>query len=84
MDPDWVPCGTSFGLNFSPWAQGEDSRTCLLSFVDRNYVGFRRVSLKEPWIRGELPKLVIDEDDAVGKCLHLSTDAFVEFEDAVS
>ncbi|KAK3390081.1 gpi-anchor transamidase-like protein [Podospora didyma] len=83
-DPDFVPCGTSFGLNWSPWVQTKTSRTCLLSYVDRNYVGFRRITIPEPWIRGELPKLTIDKQDAAGRCLHLSTDAFVEFEDAVT
>ncbi|KAK0721979.1 peptidase C13 family-domain-containing protein [Lasiosphaeria miniovina] len=80
MDPDWVPCGTSFGLSWSPMAQ----RTCVISFIDRNYVGFRNIVFKTPWIRGELPKLDISSRDVYGKCIHMSTDAFVEFEDTVS
>lgn len=84
MDPDWVPYGTSFGINFSPWVEEGDGRSCLLSYVDRNYVGFRKVTLASNWKRGELPELKFEETDTYGRCLHLSTDSFVEFEDAVS
>ncbi|KAK3323752.1 gpi-anchor transamidase-like protein [Cercophora scortea] len=83
MDPDWVPCGTSFGLTFSPWFESEDSRVCVLSFVDRNYVGFRRITIKNPWARGELPDIEVGSEDIFGNCLHLTTDAFVEFENAL-
>lgn len=84
MDPDWVPFGTSFDINFSPWVEEGDGRSCLLSYVDRNYVGFRKVTLASNWKRGELPELKFEETDTYGRCLHLSTDSFVEFEDAVS
>ncbi|KAL0471685.1 hypothetical protein QR685DRAFT_211029 [Neurospora intermedia] len=83
MDPDWVPFGTSFDINFSPWVEEGDGRSCLLSYVDRNYVGFRKVTLASNWKRGELPELKFEETDTYGRCLHLSTDSFVEFEDAV-
>jgi len=83
MDIDYVPFGTSFGLNFSPWLETDGYRTCLLSFIDRNYVGFRSITVQKPWVRGELPKLKVEDVDSYGNCLHLSTDAFVEFEDAV-
>jgi hypothetical protein len=83
MDPDFVPCGTSFGLRWSPWLEAGGSRTSLLSFIDRNYIGFRRITVKEPWIRGEAPNLVVESKDIGGRCLHLSSDAFVEFEDGV-
>ncbi|KAJ4399946.1 hypothetical protein N0V85_005884 [Neurospora sp. IMI 360204] len=83
MDPDWVPCGTSFGINFSPWVEEGGGRSCLLSYVDRNYVGFRKITLASNWKRGELPELKFEETDTYGRCLHLSTDSFVEFEDAV-
>ncbi|KAK0636583.1 hypothetical protein B0T17DRAFT_613298 [Bombardia bombarda] len=82
-DEDFVPCGTSFGINFSPWLQTGDSRSCVLSFVDRNYVGFRKITIDGLWARGESPNLKVDEEDLYGNCLHLSTDAFVEFEDVV-
>ncbi|EAA32878.2 hypothetical protein GE21DRAFT_6430 [Neurospora crassa] len=83
MAPDWVPFGTSFGINFSPWVEEGDGRSCLLSYVDRNYVGFRKVTLASNWKRGELPEVKFEETDTYGRCLHLSTDSFVEFEDAV-
>ncbi|KAK3688265.1 gpi-anchor transamidase-like protein [Podospora appendiculata] len=83
MDPDWAPCGTSFGLTFSPWFENEDSRVCVLSFVDKNYVGFRRITIKKPWARGELPDIEVGSEDIFGNCLHLTTDAFVEFENAL-
>ncbi|KAK4134023.1 hypothetical protein BT67DRAFT_496799 [Trichocladium antarcticum] len=81
MDPDYVPCGTSFGLRWGPWLETGNSRTCVLSFVDRNYVGFRSITIKEPWVKGEVPSLEVGDKDTYGKCLHLSTDVFVEFED---
>ncbi|KAK4125606.1 hypothetical protein N657DRAFT_567815, partial [Parathielavia appendiculata] len=83
LDPDYVPCGTSFGLKWGPWLQTGDTRTCVLSFIDRSYVGFRKVTIREPWIRGKLPKIEIGRKDAYGMCVHLSTDSFVEFEDAI-
>ncbi|KAK0627633.1 peptidase C13 family-domain-containing protein [Immersiella caudata] len=79
-DVDWTPCGTSFGLNFSPWVETMESRTCFLSFVDRNYIGFRKISIIGDWLRGETPDIRVDETDSYGRCVHLSTDAFVEFE----
>ncbi|AEO66569.1 uncharacterized protein THITE_2144092 [Thermothielavioides terrestris NRRL 8126] len=82
-DTDWVPCGTSFGLRWGPWLQDGDARSCALSFIDRNYVGFRRVTIKEPWVRGELPNLEVGSGDMHGVCVHLSADAFVEFENCI-
>jgi hypothetical protein len=35
------------------------------------------------WTAGDNPKINVDNDDADGLCLHLGTDAFVEWEDAV-
>ncbi|KAK3398329.1 hypothetical protein B0T20DRAFT_205686 [Sordaria brevicollis] len=83
LDPDYVPFGTSFGINFSPWVEEGDGRSCLLSYVDKNYVGFRKITLASDWKRGELPQVKFEETDTYGRCLHLATDSFVEFEDAV-
>ena len=58
-------------------------RDCLLSFIDKNYVGFRRISIRQSWVRGEDPDVEFDGADSYGQCIHLSTDAFVEFEDMV-
>ncbi|KAK0715052.1 hypothetical protein B0H67DRAFT_232908 [Lasiosphaeris hirsuta] len=82
MDPHWVPHGTSFGLNWSPWLETDGSRICVLSFIDRNYVGFRKITMKTPWVRGVLPEIQVGDKDTYGKCLYMSTDSFVEFEDA--
>lgn len=60
-----------------------NSLTSVLSFFDRNYVGFRRITIKDSWARGELPSLEIETSDTYGICLYMSTDAFVEFEDGV-
>lgn len=51
--------------------------------MDRGYVGFRKVTIKDTWVRGESPSLEVGSKDTHGMCVHLSTDAFVEFEDAV-
>jgi hypothetical protein len=83
LDPDWTPYGTSFGLRWSPWLESEDSRTCVLSFTGHHYVGFRKVTIRKPWVKGKPPDLEVEDHDTYGLCLHLSTDSFVEFEDAV-
>ncbi|KAL2164792.1 hypothetical protein VTH06DRAFT_88 [Thermothelomyces fergusii] len=83
LDPDWVPFGTSFGLRWGPWLHTGGSRTCVLSFMDRSYVGFRKVTIEETWVRGEAPSLEVGSEDTHGMCVHLSTDAFVVFEDAI-
>ncbi|KAL2133377.1 hypothetical protein VTI74DRAFT_2465 [Chaetomium olivicolor] len=82
-DPDYIPSGTSFGLKWGPWLQDGNTRTSVLSYIDRNHVGFRRITIKDPWVRGELPALDVESRDTYGMCLHLSTDAFVEFEDGI-
>lgn len=82
-DPDWVPSGTCFGLRWSPWLSAKFSKTCVLSYLDRNYVGFRKITLKTPWARGADPDIVVADSDTYGKCVHLSTDGFAEFEDAI-
>lgn len=82
-DPNWVPCGTSFGLKWSPWLSPEGSRSCVLSYVARNYVGFRKITVKTPWVPGTVPEVTVETTDCYGRCVFLSTDSFVEFEDAV-
>ncbi|KAK4171949.1 hypothetical protein QBC36DRAFT_304882 [Triangularia setosa] len=80
MDPDYVPCGTSFGLSFGPWLEDEGGRTCVVAYLDQNYVGFRKLRINKPWNRGQLPTLQMEDKDAHGQCVHLTTDGFVEFE----
>ncbi|KAK4199992.1 hypothetical protein QBC40DRAFT_77149 [Triangularia verruculosa] len=80
MDPDYVPCGTSFGLSFGPWLKDDGGHTCVLAYLDRNYVGFRKLRIFHPWNRGQPPKLQIENSDTHGQCVHLTTEGFVEFE----
>ncbi|RYP05483.1 hypothetical protein DL765_009832 [Monosporascus sp. GIB2] len=82
-DPDWVPCGTTFGLRWSPWLSAPDSKTCILSYCARNYIGFRKITLQSPWIRGTGCGITVAPSDTHGHCTFLSTDSFVEFEDAI-
>lgn len=55
----------------------------MLSYFDKNYVGFRKITLHTPWARGTNPDITVDTADTYGKCITLSTDGFVEFEDAI-
>lgn len=49
--------------------------------MERNYVGFRRVTLSVPsWKPSEIPKITVDPNDWDGRCIHLGPDAFLEFE----
>jgi hypothetical protein len=82
-DPDWTPSGSAFGLRWSPWLSPEGSRSCFLSYVAKNYVGFRKIAVKTPWLPGTLPEVTVEESDSYGVCHFLSTDSFVEFEDAI-
>ncbi|KAH8900272.1 hypothetical protein GQ53DRAFT_776930 [Thozetella sp. PMI_491] len=82
-DPTWTPFGTAFALSFSPWLTSSDARSCLLSYVDRGYVGFRVVTLKNPWERLKIPNIRVSEHDVYGECVHNSSDSFFEFEDAI-
>lgn len=52
--------------------------------MERNYVGFRRVTLNVPsWKPSEVPKVTIDPSDWDGRCIYLGPDAFLEFENMV-
>lgn len=53
--------------------------------MDRNYVGFRRITLEaRQWQPMQQPAVVYDEEDWDGRCIHLGPDAFLEFENLVS
>ncbi|KAK3940270.1 gpi-anchor transamidase [Diplogelasinospora grovesii] len=83
MDPEWMPTGTSWGLSWSPWLHATEGRVAVLSYIDTNFVGFRKITILEPWERCKTPCVVVNETNNWGTCLHLSTDAFVKFEDAI-
>jgi len=82
-DTDFVPQGTSFGLRWGPWLTSEGSRISVLSYVDRNYLGFRKIVLNEPPTSGDATDVRIDDADVYGKCISLSSDSIVEFEEAI-
>ncbi|CAN8102620.1 unnamed protein product [Discula destructiva] len=84
LDPDYVPSGSSYCLRWGPWSKSGDNWICLLSYMDRNYIGFRRIVLKNPsWNPRGTPRFIWQSADCNGICMHLSTDAFLEFEDTV-
>lgn len=83
MDPDYMPQGTAFSLNWSPWHLSKGSRTAVLAYIARNYVGFRKTSVQGDWKNGDTPTLTVERFDADSVCVSLSTDAFVKWEDAV-
>lgn len=83
-DPDYVPSGSGFSVKWSPWIFKDGSQTAVVAYIAPNYIGFRRVTLEGAWERGKLPKVRVTEEDVLGICCHLSSDAFVVWEDAVS
>ncbi|KAI5463201.1 hypothetical protein BGZ63DRAFT_505263 [Mariannaea sp. PMI_226] len=82
-DPDFVPHGSAFSLRWSPWFVSNGKRTAILSYLAKNHVGFRRVTMQDDWVRGQLPQLHIEEQDMTTICIFLSTDAFIEWENSV-
>nr|XP_036581278.1 uncharacterized protein CTRU02_08793 [Colletotrichum truncatum]KAF6789546.1 hypothetical protein CTRU02_08793 [Colletotrichum truncatum] len=83
MDPDYVPYTSAFSVKWSPWLLTESTRTAIISYCARNYVGFRRITIPRDWNRGEGLEVCLEETDLTGFCAHLASDAFVEWEDAV-
>ncbi|KAI0866669.1 hypothetical protein F4860DRAFT_499961 [Xylaria cubensis] len=84
-DPDYAYCSSSFALSWSPWLKRGSSRTSILSYVAHNHIGFRQVTLDDPEEEHEheLPSIHVARADTSGVCLHLSTDAFVVWEDKI-
>ncbi|KAI0132919.1 transcription factor IIIC subunit delta N-term-domain-containing protein [Xylariales sp. AK1849] len=82
-DPDYSPSGSSFALRWSPWLQKSGSRTAILSYVAKNYVGFRQVTIKGAWKALETPNIEVHPFDCGGICLHLASDAFTCWEDLI-
>ncbi|KAI1291053.1 hypothetical protein F5Y03DRAFT_52023 [Xylaria venustula] len=83
-DPDYTFSSSSFALSWSPWLRRVgNSLTCLLSYVTHNYIGFRQITLDDPENETGSPGVHVSRADASGVCLHLSTDAFVVWEDKI-
>lgn len=56
----------------------------MLSYVAKDYVGFKRVSFKDSrHPMKSTPTVEVEDDDAGGICTHLAPDAFVVWEDLV-
>ncbi|KAI0105314.1 hypothetical protein GGR51DRAFT_560530 [Nemania sp. FL0031] len=82
-DPDYVHSSSSFALSWGPWLKRGSSQTSILSYVAHNYIGFRQVTIDEAGSQDGLPSIHVGRADASGVCLHLSTDAFVVWEDQI-
>ncbi|KAK7997455.1 hypothetical protein PG989_005495 [Apiospora arundinis] len=80
--PDYSPQGSSFALRWSPWLRKGPHKTCILSYITRNYVGFREVTVRA-WKHMETPKVNVQSSDSNGICIHLGPDAFLQWEDMV-
>ncbi|OHE92860.1 hypothetical protein CORC01_11866 [Colletotrichum orchidophilum] len=83
LDPDYIPYTSAFSLKWSPWLHSGDTRTAILAYCARNYVGFRRITIPGDWKRGAAGEVAVEEADVTGICTNLLSDAFVEWEDAV-
>ncbi|SPN98414.1 uncharacterized protein DNG_01459 [Cephalotrichum gorgonifer] len=82
-DPDYVPSGSAFSIKWSPWVLKDGERTAVVAYVAPNYVGFRSVTVVGGWQRGKRPEVRVSGEDILGICCHLSSDAFVVWEEAV-
>ncbi|GJC78155.1 hypothetical protein ColLi_00993 [Colletotrichum liriopes] len=83
MDPDYIPYTSAFSLKWSPWLHSDGSRTAVLAYCARNYVGFRRFTIPSDWARGAGVEVAVEEADLTGICTNLLSDAFVEWEEAI-
>ncbi|KAH7165584.1 peptidase C13 family-domain-containing protein [Dactylonectria macrodidyma] len=83
-DPDFVPHGSAFSVKWSPWLISKDKRIAILAYLAKNYVGFRRITIQGDWIKGQLPRVSVEDADVTNICTFLSTDAIIEWEDSVN
>ncbi|KAK4079930.1 hypothetical protein Trihar35433_1035 [Trichoderma harzianum] len=83
QDPDFSPQGSIFSLKWSPWLVDNGNRTATLAYLSKNHAGFRRIVLYGDWERGELPDVESERSDTTTICLPLSSDALIEWEDAI-
>lgn len=71
-------------MRWSPWLKGEETWSCLVSYTDRNYIGFKKITINAPsWIPIEVPSITAVTQDWYGQCCDLTADAFLEFENMV-
>ncbi|EEU40975.1 uncharacterized protein NECHADRAFT_99299 [Fusarium vanettenii 77-13-4] len=83
-DPDYVPHGSAFSLDWSPWFFVDGKRVAILAYLAKNYVGFRRVTIVGDWERGQTPQIEVEQTDMTSICMFLSTDAYIKWEDQVA
>ncbi|PON21332.1 hypothetical protein TGAM01_v209783 [Trichoderma gamsii] len=83
QDPDFTPQGSAFSIKWSPWLIEDGYKTATIAYIAKNHIGFRRIILYGDWERGDLPDVVSERSDTTGICLPLSSDALVEWEDAI-
>ncbi|KAI2465020.1 hypothetical protein F4781DRAFT_410928 [Annulohypoxylon bovei var. microspora] len=82
-DPDFSPSGSSFSLSWGPWLKRGTSKTSMISYVAKDYVGLRQVTIKSRHLGMTSPNVKVDKVDADGVCLYLAPDAFVVWEDLI-
>ncbi|KAI1086497.1 hypothetical protein F5B19DRAFT_498302 [Rostrohypoxylon terebratum] len=82
-DPDSLPSGSSFSLSWGPWLKRGTSKSCMVSYITRGYVGFRQVTIDASQKKMETTKVKVDKVDTDGVCLYLAPNAFVVWEDLI-
>ncbi|KAJ3465501.1 hypothetical protein MRS44_006159 [Fusarium solani] len=82
-DPDYVPHGSAFSLDWSPWFLVDGRRVAILAYLAKNYVGFRRITIVGDWERGQTPQVEVEQTDMTSICMFLSTDAYIKWEDQI-
>ncbi len=56
----------------------------MISYITKDYVGFRKITIKGPHSDMQAPEVIASHVDINGVCLYLAPDAFVVWEDLVS
>ncbi|KAI1335769.1 hypothetical protein F5Y15DRAFT_419451 [Xylariaceae sp. FL0016] len=82
-DPDYRPSGSSFALSWGPWLARGNSKTSMLSYAGKDYIGFRQITVG--FTMGMTGALVVQVSpvNTGGVCVHLGPDAFVTWEDLI-
>lgn len=83
LEEGFVPTGTGYGLRWGPWLAVGSKKTAALSYVSRNYIGFRKVTVDELVPAGSMPNIHVHPEDWSGFCTFLSSDSFVVWEGTV-
>ncbi|KAI1455939.1 hypothetical protein F4805DRAFT_468360 [Annulohypoxylon moriforme] len=78
-----LPSGSSFSISWGPWLKRGASKTSMISYISRNYVGFRQVTISSSRRNMASPHVKVNKVDTDGVCLHLAEDAFVVWEDLI-